>query len=458
MEEIRVLAPTAILGYGFPLESFNRGLKYKPDIIAVDAGSTDPGPYYLGSGNSFTDREAVKRDLRIMIKAAKELNIPVLVGTAGGSGGRPHLEWCKDIVVEIAQKEGLNLTVALINAEFDKDYIVDQYNRGNIEPLYPVAPLDLNEIISSTRIVGQMGIEPIIKALDREVDVILAGRAYDPTVFAAPAVKAGFPEGISLHMGKILECASIAADPGSGSDCMLGILRKDSFILEPLNKKRKCTETSVAAHTLYEKSNPYELLGPGGIIDLRETKFKQIDNRRVEVKGSRFVKNEKYTIKLEGAKMIGYRTISIAGTRDPIMIEQIDSIIADVKEMAKENFANIKVEDYQLFFRVYGKNGVMGDLEPKSKLLSHELGIIIEAIALTQELANTICSFTRSAMLHYGYDGRIATAGNLAFPYSPSDIKTGEVYQFNINHLLEIDNPVEAFPLEIIKVGGENDG
>lgn len=458
MKEMKVLAPTAILGYGFPLDSFYKGIEYNPDVIAVDAGSSDPGPYYLGSGNSFTDREAVKRDLRIMIKAAKKLNIPVLVGTAGGSGGKPHLEWCKDIVVEIVKEEGLNLTVALINAEFDKDYIIDQYNRGNIEPLYPVEPLNLNEIKSSTRIVGQMGIEPIIKALDRKVDVILAGRAYDPTVFAAPAVKAGFSEGLSLHMGKILECASIAADPGSGSDCMFGILKKDSFILEPLNKNRKCTETSVAAHTLYEKSNPYQLLGPGGVIDLRKTKFKQIDNRRVEVKGSRFIKNEKYTIKLEGAKMIGYRTISIAGTRDPIMIEQIEIIISDVKKMVEYNFNDVNIKDYQLFFRIYGKNGVMGDLEPQLKSLPHELGIIIEVIALTQELANTICSFTRSAMLHYGYNGRIATAGNLAFPYSPSDIKTGEVYQFNINHLLEIDNPAEIFPLKIIKVGGEDDG
>ena len=68
-KELVVLSTTAILGYGFPLSSFEEGMKYYPDVIAADAGSTDPGPYYLGAGYSFTDRSAVKRDLSVMIEA-----------------------------------------------------------------------------------------------------------------------------------------------------------------------------------------------------------------------------------------------------------------------------------------------------------------------------------------------------------------------------------------------------
>jgi hypothetical protein len=78
-----VLSPTAILGYGFPESSFRAGLDRQPHVIAVDAGSTDPGPYYLGSGTSFTDREAVKRDLRLMVTAARPRGIPVVIGSAG---------------------------------------------------------------------------------------------------------------------------------------------------------------------------------------------------------------------------------------------------------------------------------------------------------------------------------------------------------------------------------------
>ena len=60
-----------------------------PKAIAVDAGSTDPGPYYLGSGQSFTNREAVKRDLALIIEAGLDAKIPVLIGTAGSSDLAP---------------------------------------------------------------------------------------------------------------------------------------------------------------------------------------------------------------------------------------------------------------------------------------------------------------------------------------------------------------------------------
>ena len=77
--------------------------------------------------------------------------------------------------------------------------------------------------------------------------------------------------------------------------------------------------------------------------------------------------------------------------------------------------------------------------------------IIIEAFAPTQEQASTICGFARSTMLHFGYEGRIATAGNLAFPFSPSDCEMGEVYEFSVYHLLKVDNPTDVFPIEYIE-------
>lgn len=447
--ELRILSPTAILGYGFPKESFERGLEMEPDLIAVDAGSVDPGPYYLGEGVSFTDKTAVKIDLKIMIKAAQNKNIPVIVGTAGGSGAEPHLQWCIDIVREIAEEEKLNFKLASIQAEQNNSDILKKFQAGEITPLFPASELTQSEIEASTHIVAQMGVEPFIKALDMGAEVIIAGRAYDPSVFASYCIQQGFDPGLALHMGKIMECASIAADPGSGSDSMFAILKDDHFILEPLNKERKCTTTSVAAHTLYEKTNPYKLAGPGGIIDLSESEFEQIDERRVKVSGSKFIADKNYTLKLEAAKEVGYRTISIAGIRDSIMIKNLDHIINEVKASVIDNFDYLKNGDYQLLFKVYGKNAVMGNLEVKNDIKTHELGLIIEVVAKSQELANTICSFARSTMLHYGYPDRVGTAGNLAFPYSPSDIKAGKVYEFSIHHLLKVENPCELFSIEI---------
>lgn len=452
-DRIVVLSTTAILGYGYPMASFEEGMKHNPDVLAVDAGSTDPGPYYLGAGVSFTDRNAVKRDLTPMLKAGCTRKIPVIVGTAGGSGADSHLNWCLEIVREIAKEENLSFKMAVIGAEIDKSGLLEKWEAGKIVPLPPGGELEKESLEAATRVVGQMGVEPFIAALEGGADVIIAGRSYDPAVFAAYPVWKGFDPGLALHMGKILECAAIAALPGSGSDCMLGILNKDSFELEPMNPARKCTTTSVAAHTLYEKTNPFILPGPGGVLDLKNTTFEAVNDRVVRVKGSRFVPAEDYTIKLEGARRVGYRTVSIAGARDPIFIAKVEEIIAGVRERVEDNFREFAGQ-YTLIFRLYGKNAVMGVLEPVKNAEPHELGIVIEAVAPTQELANTICSFTRSTMLHFGFPGRLATAGNLAFPYSPSDFKAGEVYQFAVHHLIKVDDPRELFPLTWEEVGG----
>jgi lipoprotein len=248
-------------------------------------------------------------------------------------------------------------------------------------------------------------------------------------------------------LGKILECAAIAAVPGSGSDCMFGYLRKDSFVLEPLSPLRKCTTLSVAAHTLYEKTNPYVLPGPGGAINLHESKFDQISDNMVRVSGSKFVPTEEYFVKLEGVRKVGYRTISCAGVKDPVMISKIDDVTRSVRERVVNNFETYGIRDFFLDFKIYGKNGVMAMFDGLDESHSDELLIIIEAVAATQEQANTICGFARSTMLHFGYEGRISTAGNLAFPFSPSDCKMGEVYEFNIYHLMKVDDPKALFPI-----------
>lgn len=447
-EEFRILSATAILGYGFPRSSFDEGMKRRPHLIAVDAGSTDPGPYYLGAGVSFTDREAVKRDLEIMIRAGVEHKIPVVVGTAGGSGGEPHLNWCLEIVEEIAGETDLHFKLALIHAEIPRDTVKRELAAGRVTPLGPAPALTAEAVDATSRIVAQMGPEPFVEALGGGADVILAGRAYDPSVFAALPVKLGYDKGLSIHLGKILECAAICATPGSGSDCMFGYIGDDYFRVEPLSPLRKCTTLSVAAHTLYEKTDPYILQGPGGHLDLTHCSFEQETDSIVKVSGSKFVPARHSTVKLEGARRIGYRTVSIAGTRDPVMIGKIDDITAGVRERVADNFKANNWE-YYLNFTIYGRNGVMGALEPDpSAQGSHELGIVIEAVADTQEKADTICAFARSTMLHYGYEGRRATAGNLAFPYSPSDFHAGEVYVFSVYHLLETDDPAKLFPVQ----------
>lgn len=445
----RVLSPTAILGYGFPEASFKQGIEKRPDLIGVDAGSTDPGPYYLGAGKSFTSRPAVKRDLEFILSGAMALSVPCIIGTAGGSGAHEHVQWTESIIAEIARERGLAFRMAVISADVSKEVVLKAMAEGRVHPLHPAPEITAEDVAKSVRIVAQMGAEPVIAALESGCQVVLCGRCYDPVAFAAPAMQRGYDPGLALHMGKILECAAIAATPGSGSDCVLGTLYDDCFELESLNPQRQFTRISTAAHTLYEKTDPYTLPGPGGILDLKQTRFEALAGGRARVSGTRFQSVLPYTVKLEGVKRSGFRTISIAGIADPVLISRLDSVLDEVQHRVKEGITRTG----RVLFHVYGRNKTLDAAAIRDVKVSTDIGVVMEAIADDQETANAICSYVRSTLLHFGYPGRISTAGNLALLYSPSDIPCGEVYEFNIYHLMEVDDPRSIFPMRIREVG-----
>jgi len=445
-DRMTVLAPEGMLGYGIPVRSMQEGLARDPDVLAVDAGSTDPGPYYLGAGVPYTSRRAVKRDLAMMLEAAHERGIPVLIGSAGGGGGRPHLEWLVEVYREICREHGYRFCTATIQAEVDKRWLKAKVAQEQVTPLDVPDALTGEAIDAATRIVAQMGDEPFQKALDLGAEVVIAGRACDASVIAALPIRAGFDRALAIHMGKILECGGAAAYPRHGSDSLLGVIDHDSFTVEPPNPEKICSVASVAAHSLYERSDPYRLALPGGAIDLHGTTFEQATPRSVRVRGTRFVPAP-YTFKLEGVRRAGYRTISVAGTRDPILISQIDAYLENVRARVSDVYGT---EGYRLLFHVYGRDGVMGALETAKEIRSHELGLVIEVVADDPETSAAILALSRSAALHSTYPGRKAIAGNLAFPFSPSDLKAGEAFEFIVHHLVEVADPLELFPVELI--------
>ena len=95
----------------------------------------------------------------------------------------------------------------------------------------------------------------------------------------------------------------------------------------PGHPERRCTRTRVAAHTLYENPSPYYLKEPGGTLDSSAAVFEQIDDRTVRVSGSRWLPSDSYTVKLEGVRDLGHRTVFLAGIRDPVLVATIDDFI-----------------------------------------------------------------------------------------------------------------------------------
>jgi hypothetical protein len=116
-QSLKALGASGQLGYGIPEKSLAAGLEHAPDYIGADMGSIDPGPYYLGSGELATAPVTTRTDLSRLLRAARKLDIPLLIGTAGSAGAAPHLEKTLAMVREIARADGLHFRLASIRAD-----------------------------------------------------------------------------------------------------------------------------------------------------------------------------------------------------------------------------------------------------------------------------------------------------------------------------------------------------
>ncbi len=448
MREFRLLSTSGLLGYGFPEESLKAGLARKPDMLGVDGGSTDPGPYYLGSGKCLSSRMAMKRDIGLMLSGALANGIPMVIGSCGGAGGEPHLQAVVAIVRELAREQGSHFKMAVIHSEQDKAVLKQRLAAGRIKPLRNAPYVDDPAIDRATRIVGMMGAEPFMKALDAGAQVVLAGRGSDPAPWAGSAMRAQLPAAPAWYAGKMLECGATASVP-KGHDCLIATVRDDSVEVEPVNPIRRCTPLSVANHSLHENPSPVHHIEPGGILDTTDCRFDAVSDRAVRISGMRWTP-QPYTVKLEGAELAGYRAATMCGTRDPLLISIFDSFLVTVREAVQDKVAafGITPEQYKLVFRVYGHSGVMGAAEPVKEIHAHELGILVEALADRQEIANAVLSVARVTLLHTDFPGRLCREGNMAFPFSPSDIELAPAYRFSVFHVVEPDDPCEMFPIE----------
>jgi hypothetical protein len=452
---MRMLAASGMLGYGYSAEAFERGIAMGLDLICCDGGSMDPGPYYLGEGVPWVSRTATRRDLGLMLEAGVRGGVPVIVGSAGGGGGEPHLAWTREIIDEIAAARGLAFRMAVIHAEPPREMILDALRAGRVHPLGPIAGLDADTVRGAARIVAMMGVEPLQAALAAGAQVVLAGRASDAALYAALPIARGHDPGLAWHLGKIIECAGQVVEPRTGQDCVVGTLDGDHFLVEPGHPDKRCTRMRIAAHTLYENPSPFDLTEPGGVLDTRACRYEQVDPRRVRVSGSRFRARSPYTVKLEGVTCIGHRTVFVAGVRDPDLVRGIDGFVASCRERVAGEARALGLDDsaYTLNVRVYGRDAVMGAREPVRGALPHEIGIVADVIAPDEEASRAVMAKARYALLHTDFPGRKCISGNLAIPFSPSDLTAGRAYRFSVWHTMELDDPLAPFPIEMVDVG-----
>src|SRR5271154_1739405 len=394
----RVVSVCGALGYGYPKESLEAALKGRIDAIISDAGSMDAGPYYLGTGNEYFEREAVKADYRHMVEAGKKIGCPVILGSCGMAGGARNLDWMLEVAKEVfAELDVQDTKVAVIGAELDPEIVIKEFRKGALRAT-GVGPDLSEEALRESVIVGQMGIHRLMTALESGAQYILAGRSCDVALFASDMIRRGIDAGLSYHVGHVLECGALACDPGSPSDCLVAEIYDDgSALFVAPTPTRRCTTYSIAAHSLYEESHPQLQFYPEGILDMEKTEFFSRGKRSAGIRNSIFVRAGKpwpWSIKLEGARLVGKRKVSLIYI-DPADLEKIPSDVL-----------------------VYGRNGVQ--IAPVDPATEKELGIIIETTAKDPRAAVLLASLLTHYLIHYGYPGRKATAGNIAYPLSPN--------------------------------------
>ncbi|MGD9153877.1 MAG: acyclic terpene utilization AtuA family protein [Bacillota bacterium] len=452
-KELRIISPNGHLGFApTKEESFRIGAATKPDYYCCDSGSDDIGPGPLGSDISTSHYEWQKHDLELMLVAARQQGVPMIVGSAGDTGTRSRVDRYVNIIRELAAKHNLpQFKLAYFYSDVSQAYLRAKMEQGiSIEGLDGRTNLTLAELDRTGRIVAVAGVHPYIKALEMGADVIIGGRSSDCAVFAAPAIKEGFPEDLAYYLGKVLECASFCAEPYGAKESVIGTITATDVRVTAMHPKQRCTVASVAGHAMYERTNPFYEYVAGGMLDMTNCRYEQFDEKTCRITGPKFIPIQgKVQVKLEGSGKVGERYIGIVGVRDPYTIQNIDQVINWARLQVKEKFG---ATGYELYYKVFGKNGVMGDLEPVKEIKSHELCIIVEGVAPTREMAEEVTMIGSRQIFYARLPEVKGTAGSAAFvvdevlPASPG-------YRWTINHVVAVDDPMELFDVKMIEIG-----
>ncbi len=449
---LRILCPNGHLGFApTKLGSFEIGVAAEPDMIACDSGSCDCGPVPLGTDTSVSPLAWQKHDIEAMLVGARKLSVPMMIGSAGDTGTNSRVDRYIGLIHDLAKEHDIpRFKLGYFYSELTRDTVRARMRGGD-----PVRGLDNRpdlteaELDATDRIVAVAGVHPYIKLLDMGADVIIGGRSSDCAIFAAPAIRAGYPQALAYFYGKVMECASFCAEPYGAKESIIGEITMEDVKVTAMLPEQRCTIASVAGHSMYERSNPYYEYFLGGHIDMSECVYEQFDDRTTRVTGPRFIPAGELRVKLEGAGKVGERYVGMVGVRDPYTISRIDDVIGWAKAQVRERFGDA---GYQLTYTVYGRDGILGEMEPLRDKPAHELCIVVQGVAPTREMAEELCIIGTRQMFYARLPNVKGTAGGVAFMLDEV-MRASPAHRWTMNHTMRVDDPMELFPVHMIEAG-----
>jgi hypothetical protein len=452
MKSLKIICPNGHLGFA-PIrpESFRIGVAAGPHYIAADSGSDDVGPVPLGSDTSTSPLAWQTQDLEHMLLASRELGVPMIIGSSGDTGSNSRVDLFVNLIRELATKHRLkNFKLGYFYSEVDKAWLRRRMRDGvSVDGLDARDALTEAELDATERIVAMADVHPFIELLRQGADVVIGGRSSDSAVFAAPAIHHGFPFDQAYYLGKVLECASFCAEPYGGKETVLGEISAEDVRVTAMSPAQRCTIASVAGHAMYERSNPYYEFVASGKLDMSSCRYEQWDEKTTRVTGARFHPAAEFRVKLEGSGKVGERYIGLAGIRDPYTIAHIDEVMAWARQQVRERFGET---GYQLHYTVYGRDGVMGALEPKRHQPSHELCVMVQGVAPTAAMAEEVCMTGTRQMFYARLPDVKGSAGSVAFALDEV-LHASPAYRWTLNHTLRCAHPLELFPTHMTTAG-----
>ncbi|MDR1213519.1 MAG: DUF1446 domain-containing protein [Propionibacteriaceae bacterium] len=454
MKSCKILMPIGGLGAGINPVAFANGMAMQPDVIAVDAGSTDSGPAYLATAVCKVPRMVMKEDLEICVAGVIEGGIPLLIGSCGTCGTDNVVDWTAEIVAEILAEHGWQAKIAKIYSQQDPAVLQRKWDEGKIHPLEGAPQITRETFADCANVVAALGAEPFIAALEAGADIILAGRATDTAIISAFPLMRGCDVAAAWHGAKTVECGAQCADQEEGMGVLLTV-DETGFYVRPLMPDAHCTPYTVSAHLMYENTDPYRLTEPSGTMVTRNAVYTQYDEFTTYVTGSQFEPAPQYTMKLEGAAPNGFQNVSIVGIANRKVCADPELWIRNITAFGQKRLSRLGVDpaSYHIDFKAYGYNAVLAGPVPEGTPPPREIGMIMTVTADSQELANRVAKSFQPLLLHFPGDMKDRDQlPSFAFPFSPADIARGPTHEFKLYHVVDVDDPLELVRIEYVDV------
>jgi hypothetical protein len=157
-------------------------------------------------------------------------------------------------------------------------------------------------------------------------------------------------------------------------------------------------------------------------------------------------------VETRGARQIGYRATLLEGIRDPRLIRNLDDFLSRYRDLVARlaNSVAIASDSYQLTFRAYGHNAVMGSREPCLGKPGHKVGLLVDVVATTEEHASALLQRASSAGTKLEPVRGIPAGGNFAAPFSPNFVKIGPVFEWSVWHRMKVGYEREPCRVEFV--------